>query len=102
MHPDRRSAPTASNDAHSITSDRFHDPDLAQATLSEIYLFRTSNAGRIKLLDVCGLNSHESVNHSKKDYVCGDVFTKSVESAFSLLKSGIVGRWHKKSARCRS
>ena len=42
---------------------------------------------------------HEIVNHSAKQYVRGDFHTNSVESAFSLLKRGIVGTWHKISAK---
>jgi hypothetical protein len=32
-------------------------------------------------------------------YVDGDIHTNTVESAFSLLKRGIMGRWHKISAK---
>lgn len=42
---------------------------------------------------------HVSVNHSAKQYVVGDFHTNSVESAFSLLKRGIMGTWHKVSAK---
>jgi transposase-like protein len=42
---------------------------------------------------------HKSVNHSAKVYVDGDVTTNGIESAFSLLKRGIVGSWHKVSAK---
>ncbi|HKD86277.1 MAG TPA: IS1595 family transposase [Terriglobales bacterium] len=42
---------------------------------------------------------HKTVNHSRKEYVRGDVYTNTVESAFSLLKRGIVGTWHKISAK---
>ncbi|HWW14579.1 MAG TPA: IS1595 family transposase [Candidatus Dormibacteraeota bacterium] len=42
---------------------------------------------------------HETVTHSKKEYVRGDVHTNTVESAFSLLKRGIVGTWHRVSAK---
>jgi transposase-like protein len=42
---------------------------------------------------------HVSVNHSAKEYVRGDFHTNSVESAFSLLKRGIMGTWHKVSAK---
>ncbi|HEV3307738.1 MAG TPA: IS1595 family transposase [Candidatus Sulfotelmatobacter sp.] len=42
---------------------------------------------------------HKTVNHSAKEYVRGDVYTNTVESAFSLLKRGIVGTWHKISAK---
>ena len=42
---------------------------------------------------------HKSINHSAGVYVMGDVHTNTVESAFSLLKRGIVGTWHKISAK---
>jgi transposase-like protein len=42
---------------------------------------------------------HKTINHSKKVYVQGDVYTNTVESAFSLLKRGIMGTWHKVSAK---
>jgi transposase-like protein len=42
---------------------------------------------------------HKTVNHSAKEYVRGNVSTNTVESAFSLLKRGIVGTWHKISAK---
>jgi transposase-like protein len=40
---------------------------------------------------------HETVNHSAKEYVRfgTDIHTNTVESAFSLLKRGIVGTWHR-------
>jgi transposase-like protein len=42
---------------------------------------------------------HKTVNHSAKVYVDGDITTNGIESAFSLLKRGIVGSWHKISAK---
>jgi len=42
---------------------------------------------------------HEQINHSVKEYTRGEVHTNTVESAFSLLKRGIVGTWHKVSAK---
>lgn len=42
---------------------------------------------------------HKTVNHSQKEYVRGDVYTNTVESAFSLLQRGIVGSWHRVSAK---
>lgn len=42
---------------------------------------------------------HRAINHSGKVYVVGDVHTNTVENAFSLLKRGIVGTWHKISAK---
>lgn len=42
---------------------------------------------------------HESVNHSAKEYVRGDVHTNNVENVWSLLKRGIVGTYHKLSVK---
>jgi transposase-like protein len=42
---------------------------------------------------------HKRINHSTKVYVDGEVHTNTVESAFSLLKRGIMGTWHKISAK---
>jgi transposase-like protein len=41
---------------------------------------------------------HKTICHSK-EYVSGDVHTNTVESAFSLFKRGIVGTWHRMSAK---
>jgi transposase-like protein len=41
---------------------------------------------------------HKTINHSR-EYAHGDVHTNTIESAFSLLKRGIVGTWHKVSAK---
>jgi transposase-like protein len=43
-------------------------------------------------------SKHRTINHTR-EYVHGDVHTNTVESAFSLLKRGIVGTWHKVSAK---
>jgi transposase-like protein len=37
---------------------------------------------------------HETVTHSKGEYVRGDVHTNSVESAFGLFKRGVMGSFH--------
>lgn len=42
---------------------------------------------------------HKTIKHKAKVYVDGDVHTNTVESAFSLLKRGIIGTWHKISAK---
>lgn len=42
---------------------------------------------------------HKTINHSQGSYVLGDIYTNTVESAFSLLKRGIVGTWHRVSAK---
>jgi transposase-like protein len=41
---------------------------------------------------------HKTICHSK-EYVSGNAHTNTVESAFSLLKRGIIGTWHKVSAK---
>jgi transposase-like protein len=38
--------------------------------------------------------SHETVNHSAKEYVRGDAYTNTVERYFSILKRGIYGVYH--------
>jgi transposase-like protein len=47
---------------------------------------------------VSGLK-HKTIRHRDKVYVDGDIHTNTVESAFSLLKRGIIGSWHKISAK---
>lgn len=42
---------------------------------------------------------HKRIQHSDGVYVKGDIHTNTVESAFSLLKRGIMGTWHKISAK---
>jgi transposase-like protein len=42
---------------------------------------------------------HESVNHSKDEYVRGVVHTANLDSFWSLLKRGIMGSYHHVSAR---
>lgn len=39
-------------------------------------------------------DGRESVNHTSREYVRGDVHTNTVESFFALLKRGIVGSYH--------
>jgi transposase-like protein len=43
-------------------------------------------------------DKHRTINHTRQ-YAHGDVHTNTVESAFSLLKRGIVGTWHKVDAK---
>ncbi|NQW24664.1 MAG: IS1595 family transposase [SAR202 cluster bacterium] len=42
---------------------------------------------------------HETVNHSIKEYVRGNVHTNSVEGVWSLLKRSIIGSFHKVSIK---
>lgn len=49
-------------------------------------------------LDKMQRDKHKTINHTRH-YAHGDVHTNTVESAFSLLKRGIVGTWHKVDAK---
>jgi transposase-like protein len=42
---------------------------------------------------------HKTIRHRDKVYVDGDIHTNTIESAFSLLKRGIIGTWHRISAK---
>jgi transposase-like protein len=42
---------------------------------------------------------HRTIKHKSGVYVDGDIHTNTVENAFSLLKRGIIGTWHRVSAK---
>ena len=42
---------------------------------------------------------HKTIKHKAKVYVDGDIHTNTVENAFSLLKRGVIGTWHRISAK---
>jgi transposase-like protein len=44
-------------------------------------------------------SQHETIRHRDKIYVRGDVYTNTVESAFSLFKRGLTGAFHKVSLK---
>jgi transposase-like protein len=44
-------------------------------------------------------SKHKTICHRDKIYVDGEIHTNTVENAFSLLKRGIMGTWHKISAK---
>jgi transposase-like protein len=49
-----------------------------------------------------GLDSefpHKSVNHGKGQYVVGAIHTQTIEGFWSLIKRGIIGNFHKVSAK---
>ena len=45
------------------------------------------------------LGEHQAINHSAGIYAIGDLHTNTIEFAFSLLKRGIIGTWHRISAK---
>ena len=44
-------------------------------------------------------SKHSTIRHKDKIYVQGDVYTNTVESAFSLFKRGVMGAFHKVSLK---
>jgi transposase-like protein len=88
----------------------FHTKDLKKGTLekfirenlsADVDVFLTDDSPLYKgLARRMGLN-HKRIKHSLGIYSAegGEVHTNTVESAFSLLKRGITGTWHKISAK---
>jgi transposase-like protein len=75
--------------------------DVTGETLKGILLQHVEPTTRIftdELSSYRGLSKtfadHQAVNHSKKEYVRGDVHVNGSESFFSLLKRSIVGAFH--------
>ena len=88
----------------------FHAEDVKSGTLAkyikenisqDVDVIMTDDfKGYPKALHDAGvLAEHKTVCHSDGEYVNGDIYTNTVESAFSLLKRGIVGMWHRISAK---
>jgi transposase-like protein len=63
-----------------------------------VSLVSTDEAAHYRRLDRMGV-PHESVSHAQAEYVRGRVHTQSIESFWSLLKRGIIGNYHKVSAK---
>ncbi len=68
------------------------DVEVIMTDESSIYPFALKKAGHSE-------RPHKTVRHKDGIYVDGDVTTNGIESAFSLLKRGIIGSWHKVSAK---
>jgi len=88
----------------------FHAEDVKSGTLAEYIRDNVSEDVDVVMTDdftaypkaiaKAGiLGEHQAINHSTGVYVVGDLHTNTVESAFSLLKRGIMGTWHKISAK---
>ena len=88
----------------------FHAEDAKSGTLARYIQENISTDVDVIVTDTSpaypgavGELKHKTVNHTAKEYVRyeGDVCitTNTVESAFSLLKRGIIGSWHKVSAK---
>jgi transposase-like protein len=86
----------------------FHAEDAKSGTLAKYIQENISTDVDVIVTDewpayrkAVGSAKHETVNHSAEEYVRlgTDIHTNTVESAFSLLKRGIIGSWHKVSAK---
>jgi len=88
----------------------FHASDVKSGTLAKYIKENVSEDVDVIMTDDFGayppalakagvLAEHRAIKHSDGVYVDGDLTTNGIESAFSLLKRGIVGSWHKISAK---
>lgn len=87
----------------------FHASDAKAGTLAKYIRENISEDVEVMITDdfsshpvamkKAGVKNHRTVTHSKGVYVIGDIHTNTVESAFSLLKRGIMGTWHRISAK---
>jgi transposase-like protein len=88
----------------------FHAEDAKSGTLARYIRENVSTDVEVLITDTypaykhaVGDATHKTVNHLAKEYVRYEdgecITTNAVESAFSLLKRGIMGTWHKISAK---
>jgi transposase-like protein len=88
----------------------FHAQDVKSGTLAKYIKENISTDVDVIMTDEFGgypsaiakagvLAEHKTIKHKAGIYVDGDVYTNTVESAFSLLKRGIIGTWHRISAK---
>jgi transposase-like protein len=88
----------------------FHAEDAKSGTLAKYIRENVSTDVEVLITDsfpayknAVGDTEHKTVNHLAKEYVRYEngacVTTNTIESAFSLLKRGIIGSWHKISAK---
>ena len=84
----------------------FHAEDVKSGTLAKYIHDNIDEDVEVLVTDdfrsygrAAGMRNHETVNHSAGEYARGDFHTNTIESAFSLLKRGLIGSWHKVSAK---
>jgi transposase-like protein len=89
----------------------FHAADASSGTLAQYVRENISEDVEVLITDsfpgynknVIDGRDHEIVNHRRKEYARYEngfcITTNGIESAFSLLKRGIIGSWHKVSAK---
>jgi transposase-like protein len=86
----------------------FHADDVKSGTLrkfiqenisADVLFTDDYNAYKSAASDLRKDGRHKTIRHKLKIYVKGDIHTNTIESAFSLLKRGVIGTWHKISAK---
>jgi transposase-like protein len=88
----------------------FHAEDAKSGTLAQYIRENVSTDVDVIITDTLpaykkavGDSVHKTVNHMAKEYARYEdgkcITTNTIESAFSLLKRGIIGSWHKISAK---
>jgi transposase-like protein len=88
----------------------FHAKDAKSATLAQYIRDNVSEDVDVIVTDewsaypdamrrTDNFEKHKTIRHKGGVYVDGDIYTNTVESAFSLLKRGIIGTWHRISAK---
>lgn len=88
----------------------FHAQDVKSGTLAKFIEENVStdvdvivtdelNAYPTAMKSVAMTDRHKTIKHKARVYVEGDIHTNTVENAFSLLKRGIIGTWHRISAK---
>ena len=71
---------------------------LTQNVSKEAHLM-TDDAGVYRKVVKVGYNKHDSVKHSRKEYVRGDIHTNSIESFWALFKRNHHGTYHNMSKK---
>lgn len=88
----------------------FHAQDAKSGTLAQYIRENISNDVDVIVTDEFNsyptamketgfTDRHKTIKHKNRIYVDGDIHTNTVENAFSLLKRGIAGTWHRISAK---
>jgi transposase-like protein len=88
----------------------FHAKDAKSATLAQYIRENVSEDVDVMVTDEWSaypdamrrtgkIEKHKTIRHKGHVYVDGDIHTNTVESAFSLLKRGVIGTWHRISAK---
>ena len=89
----------------------FHAEDVRSGTLEKYIRENISEDVEILMTDDLGQyrgaarrigldrHRHKAIKHKLGIYVQGNVHTNTIESAFSLLKRGVLGTWHRISAK---